>query len=374
MLERNANERRNWLIPYACGLAFLVIAHLTSLATFGSSMPTLSALLAIISAILGYFLCRVIQMRGRATLAMIVIGMPILTAITFLAFSQIAPFANRQTDYQQLTSHHIQCGFVKAKRVGEWIQDEQGNTLPTWIAERIGSDCASELRWISGDLADYQMLDYQSIDGSTIQSVLIHRDGSNQKTLSEEFADWLLSLPQLSGISISHDFQFGDESQVVIESSVRLVAAVLEDEPMGAIGSHFRLNVADLSAEEMTSLSKLPRNMNLQLRGTTLNAVQIEAFAAQEIGILFLVQVGLPNLKSIPAADLPRIRQLEVCQNVTYDQLRDLTRIFQCEVISVEMMNVDEGQIEAFWHSEQGAGLRKLEVHRPVGDSLTYRR
>jgi hypothetical protein len=108
-MEQDKIKKRHWLAPYYSALACVMTVYSTTLIMLGNHVPMLVAGLAIAAAIVGYLVCRVVQLRGRITLAMAVIGFPFLMAMIFATAWKLAPFAERQATYDRLRAAGIRC-------------------------------------------------------------------------------------------------------------------------------------------------------------------------------------------------------------------------------------------------------------------------
>ena len=97
--------KRASLLPLVSGLVGLLVAYAFVLSVTDQRM--MAVIVAAIMGIAAYLLARIVQLRGRVTVAMAVVGFPLLMALAFTAYRHVTPFVERQKSYDNLRAAGI---------------------------------------------------------------------------------------------------------------------------------------------------------------------------------------------------------------------------------------------------------------------------
>lgn len=372
-IDQSTTEPVNRLTPYLCAFAGIIAVFLGTLAI--SVPPMLAFTLATIGGLLGFLGCRLIQLRGRLTLAIVVIGIPLIVALVFAAIHNLNPFVKRQRSISMLRDSRIQYRARRADQGGEWKRDRDGNMLPTWLANRIGPDCLSQLTAIDAELSEIQSIHFSNLDPTYLTRVRLSRPDETP-TLSIDLVKWLneiesptidislhgftaddvAALNQLKHeyrLSLAVDHFTGDLSSIKTATFLELRGTTLSDQQADQLAqlstySILKLESFRISPDLITKLTPSHlngRQLTLSFENIALDTETLEALAKIENRPIILSNVRFP--KSLQMDEKVYLNYLNrrlvlLGGNPTVDGLRNLLGVFQCKELLVQSDATEE--------------------------------
>ena len=328
------------LSPYLCGIAGVGVTYPVAQVAIGK--PMLSASIAVFIFVAGYMACRLVQLRGRLTVAMAVFGLPLVTALSFFGIERYTELSQRQATFDALADAGIKFRARMPDRTGEWTQDESGNFVPVWFADRIGADCLRELASIEGTLEDLQRHEYREIDSSDLRFVTMDWAESDTQ-VTNGFLAWLESL-RLDGLMIKLRLS-GEGSQRAVAQAVQMVRDISSTRS----NSHTYIDVEGrrgLPRDVAASLTQLSPETTLTLRGVTIGKRELKMLADQGFASIVLDGVQLPVRLGGVSESISgnRMSDLRVVTGrmLSPNFMNDLARVFRCRSLACETTARDE--------------------------------
>ncbi|NND98719.1 MAG: hypothetical protein HKN47_15470, partial [Pirellulaceae bacterium] len=181
-------SRRRSLLPHFFAIAALIATYV--LVILATDQQMLAFALSASAALGAFILCRLIQLRGKLTLSLTVIGLPFLVALMFASLLALNPFYQRQRSVTMLRDVGLSYMSRGTTQQGEWKRDLSGNMLPTWIADQIGPDSMSEINTIMGDLESLQSIPYRDLTSNQLKRFYLDRQNTIP-TVSTDLIAWI---------------------------------------------------------------------------------------------------------------------------------------------------------------------------------------
>ncbi|MEM7478939.1 MAG: hypothetical protein AAF483_28485 [Planctomycetota bacterium] len=378
----DSDDGRNSLKPawYArrevalCAALGVLLASVVFIPMAGAGLLQTTVIGAVLT-IACFALMRFIQLRGKLTLGVVAILLPALVALGCVAFSRMTPFLNRQIVADQMRDRGIRFLARQPSEFEEWLRDDQGYLLPTWIANLIGADCMTNLRSITADAKELDRISLDRVDTAKLWRVEVKVNEAN--TLSERVVDWL------GGIQFEDDYSypiqftfhdFGPEDAASLRKLRGRWWAVIqvnsEDISFRNIGSpaHLRIGasaITNTQAEELAELVAGHEVQFLSLAVARLTPKQISFFGSSGVanGLMFegtqieveharaldALQMDSMTLVDVPLGDLSALSELPGDGHATelqirnaYGELKDcchLVRFLEAKHFSVSLVS-----------------------------------
>lgn len=269
------------LMPYLCSLLAVVSFYGVSLVAF--HQPFFAAGMAAVGAISAFMLCRVVQMRGKLSLAATALGLPLLIAVTCTVMLKLSPFVDRQQSIIAMKNAGVGFRSVAPDQAGEWLRDRSGNMLPVWLAERIGNECLTEVRVIESEIGALQSIDFDRIDTARLFKVRLTRS-ENQVPLSEELVAWLNLCPELSDVSFEFDQLSDQEASRLAELRIGFGLAIRDldkSAPLPALAycEWLVVNSTELTSNHAVQFTELKRLQSLLIDSVSFADQSIESLS-----------------------------------------------------------------------------------------------
>ncbi|MEM1069472.1 MAG: hypothetical protein AAGI63_11290 [Planctomycetota bacterium] len=370
-------DRRGRHTPYVCATIALAVTYVGTLIVTEQQM--LAGILAVIAALTGFMTNRLIQLRGKLTLPIVVVALPTLAALLFTAAVQLHPFVRQQRSISLLRNGSFQIRTRSSDQFGEWKRSRSGNMLPTWLANRIGPDCLSELASISGNLTEFQSMRFENIDRSSLETIELLRF-SDSPVVSPRLVDWLndiespdirfvlsnytdadgkalASLKKKYRLTIDVDAYTGDLSKLTNCVFLNLRGSVLTQRQAGQIpdrSTNLCLDGFRLSPDTISTLQPSPNeqsSLTLTVKNSTLDRATLEALARLSDRIVNFENVTLPTESLTaggPQSNTTRPRMWVGGSDVSISEAYNCVRLFRCEVLSVHLVATQD-EIETLW-------------------------
>ena len=375
----NSRSLAHRLIPYLCAIVALIVAYVGTMVL--TDQRILAGMLAAFATILGFIVCRLIQLRGRLTLGILVIGFPLVIAIGFTAMQRLNPFVNHQRSISMLRSSGLTIRTRAASEYGGWKQDQSDeNMLPTWLANRIGPDCLSELTRIEGELAEFQSMRFSEINPSKLRLVKLLRFHESP-VISPQLVEWLnraerarvnllladytdadgaalSSIGRNSWIIIDVDDFTGDLSMLHGAGVLHLRGTHLSPKQASQIATlsktSFVFDGIPLSKETVLKFQNESWNSDeiamMTIQSSSLDLATLEALA-QLPGRLDFRELNLPRMKPIEFDSKEKRSRSSMfvsgC-NTSFKDARNLISLFRCRNLSIETVASDK-EVDTLW-------------------------
>ncbi|MFO0942866.1 MAG: hypothetical protein U0930_19180 [Pirellulales bacterium] len=166
------------LWPYAAALLGGAFTYLATL--LWSQMHALAAAVAVIFGLTVYVCSRLIQSRGKLSLKVTIIILPLVTAIICVGLQQMYPYRLRQRTTSALGRAGMIVELDRPEVEGEWFRDkDSGIPLPYWLVRLCGEDAMSDVYHVSGALEAFQKIDIRRQHLPRLFQVDLVRDGTD---------------------------------------------------------------------------------------------------------------------------------------------------------------------------------------------------
>ena len=353
-------------------LAYGVVRLLTG-------QPLLAVAVSAFVSLATFIVGRIIQFRGRLTLAITVIGLPLLVALVFASYRALDPFIKRQRSITALNDAGVVFYARSPEKLGEWKSDADGNMLPIWLADRIGPHCLDQLTWIDCDTATLQSIQLSEIDSSSLWSARLVRqvDGPS---LTPKLIEWLnvvepkslqlvfkkfsdedsTAISQLRvpyGVELDLNRDAGNLSSLTYAKWIRIHGLELtrvqsqQLSILTALIHPLSVEAKTISAEAIETLDQSidPGTCALHIQGATLEQDAWGALSESRRSAITLDGVPLENLpKKNPKQNDDYVLPLLIVSGKIYslDEIDQLARLFRCECIRADV--IFNGEMPAF--------------------------
>ncbi len=203
------------------------------------------------------FVCsRLIQSRGKLSLRITILVLPLVTAIICFGLMQLNPYRVRHQTNSALKQSGLTVRQRRPEVDGEWYRDSNsGIVLPYWLIRMCGDDAMSDTVSVTGPLASLQAVDVDQLHLPKLRSINLDRSGAEPK-LSVEHIAWLSKLEKLNEIKLEFEEITGADMPAIE-------------------GLHALTNVKSIGISSFldnigsdVDLSKLPPKCWLQLSGS----------------------------------------------------------------------------------------------------------
>ena len=267
-----------------CVAAFLAIGPTYGLLLYLTHQQMLAVACAAFASLLTFLFARVVQLRGKLTLAITVIGFPLLAAVALAGFQALNPFIYRQRSIGMLRNAGVTVGLRHADQAGEWKRNRKGQMLPVWVADRIGPDCMSELRSIDTELGRIQGVSYRDVDTTDLSRINLTRFDA-LPPVQKGFVDWLngLSLRSLQLTLLDYSDADGDAlAGLRIPYSIK----IYQERELGDVSKletaqSITIRADQLEIEVAEQLSRLP-DYSLTLEVDQISSAAVDALWTED--------------------------------------------------------------------------------------------
>ncbi|MGB7347287.1 MAG: hypothetical protein WBD20_23895 [Pirellulaceae bacterium] len=383
-------QTKRRLLPHFAALAtifpvYLVVAFLTH-------QPTLAVALAAATALIVFIIVRLIQLRGKLTLSLTVLGFPLLVAMGFASFAALDPFLQLQRQADMLRDAGLNFQGRQPDEGGEWKRTHDGVMLPIWLANRIGSDCMTKTRSIGGDIERLQAIRFRDLGTESVRYLELRRD-DREPSISPELVDWinelddpritlnvrfyrdkdglaLRDLRQRYSLHMPIDDRTGDLSQLGSVGSLWLSGdriTIPQAKQLTKLKNLYSLELEVLQLDAKTIESLQSRFGTLKIVRAQLDADAWNALAKTDRHFIELAGIDLKNLPSktndFPSSDPPRWLQLYPDGvNIKVSDTERLVRFFDREILFVAA-NLSDQQIMSLWKIPQLKEIRYRDAN-----------
>ncbi|WP_372895246.1 hypothetical protein [Stieleria sp.] len=374
-----------------------------------SDQQMLAVALSAVAALLGFMSCRLIQLRGKLTLAMLVVGLPFVASLVLVTTRHLQPFVQRERSISILRGTRMQFRVRSASQVGEWQRDQSGNMLPTWVATRIGPDCLSQLTTLSGSLSELQSVRFTAIDRSVVSRIALHRVFGDSGPIAPELIDWLngtdaatiqFSLSNfttadgeaLAGLRNKYqltienvDSLTGDLSRIKTAKRVKLYGESLSEEQARQLAqlsaTEITLDGFRLSPNVIECLNdqSISDHADLLITHTSIDVPTLDAILRLRDRSIELRNVRLPTLSRKMQVGLRTERDVDASLspgafsvlvnggNLTISDVHRLIALFRCKRLHIDLAP-SETDIDSLW---EFSCLKQVHIRNPVDDRWT---
>lgn len=192
-----------WLWPYAAALLGGAFCYLPTL--WWSHMHALAAVVAVIFGLTIFVCSMLFQSRGKLSLKVTIIILPLVTAVICVGLQQMNPYRMRQRTNSALKQAGLNVQLSRPEVQGEWFRDkDSGVLLPYWLVRLYGDDAMSDVYRVSGSLESFQQVDIRRMHLPRLYQVELVRDGTDPP-LSVDMIDNLSKLKRLDRIEFKFD-------------------------------------------------------------------------------------------------------------------------------------------------------------------------
>lgn len=318
-------------MPYVWSVTALGIGYGATLLL--SKQPALAVGIAALCALVGYGVCRVVQMRGRLSLALTAIGLPLIFAVACTVVLKLTPFIDRQRSIAEMRKVGISFRARNPNECDEWLQDGSGNMLPIWLANWIGPHSMAQIRWLNADLDSFQSIRFDRIERTLMFKAEFNRLGT-EPTVAPELVAWLDGSPALERPTFTlQNFTEADalalqgfsnkdfSAQLSIDKNTKgldrltnvtfleLTTDELTTEQAADLSTLGRLqwlavSCLDLTPLAIAALDELPKQVHLSIQDFNVDIPHLESLAALDRFNLGLarISVELESMQAIPPA------------------------------------------------------------------------
>lgn len=192
-----------WLWPYSAALLGGAFSYLATL--LWSHMHALAAVVAFIFGLTIFVCSRLIQSRGKLSLKVTIIILPLVTAVICVGLQQMNPYRMRQRTNSALKRAGLNVQLSRPEVQGEWFRDkDSGILLPYWLVRLCGEDAMSDVFRVAGSLEAFQQVDIRRLHLPRLYQVELVRDGTDPP-LSVNMIDSLSKLKRLDRIEFKFE-------------------------------------------------------------------------------------------------------------------------------------------------------------------------
>lgn len=371
----DGSKHRRRLGPFLLLLGAMLVAQ--PIVLLAAGQQALAACVAVVAILAGSIVYRMIRQKGRVSLAIAVIVVPLLAAVGLSSFRYISPLISRQRTFHQLAQTQIGYQSRSPRSLDRWLTDRSGNLVPKWLVGIIGEDCLTELRSMDGELSELQSVRFQSLDAVNLSNLKLRK--SNRDTIIEPaLVEWINSHPRIHlRMTIDHYSDFDGEALSRLDRPFSVHVHV--DDESGDLGmlrqaafveiygdrlttaqcgelftlselSNLHLTVAFLPRAGLQGISALTHLRHLTLQGTTVDRASLDAIAQLDLMYLSFDNTVLPDVQSDGDPLRKGTLQTLSLTGVGYNQALSLAKYFGCTAL------ITDGPIT----DQQGANLLEL--------------
>ncbi len=248
------------LWPYAAALFGGALSYLATL--WWSNMHALAAVVAVIFGLTIFVCSRLIQSRGKLSLKVTIIILPLVTAVICVGLQQMNPYRLRQRTTSALKQAGLNVQLGRPEVQGEWFRDkDSGILLPYWLVRLCGEDAMSDVYRVSGSLEAFQQVDIRRMHLPRLYQIELSRIG-NDPPLSVEMIDNLSKLKRLDSVELK--FEKTTDADIPGLKELNTLSGVK------SIG----ISASTQKIEDGVDLSVLPKECWLRLSGDELTVQQ----------------------------------------------------------------------------------------------------
>lgn len=372
---------RQRLLPYAFAVLAILIAYPVVLLVMNRQM--LAVCVSAVGALAAFSICRVVQTRGKVSLALLTIGLPLVVACACLVYQRLSLFSQRQATADQLRAVGVAFRQRSPELVGEWSVDKTGKQLPVWLVNKIGPDAMAPISALNAIVEDLHGIELQSIDTSLLSRVELTCRGDG--AITPELIDWLNRCDKLDSLKFRFSNFTGSDgeglSRLEKEWHAEFVVAG-EEADLSNVGSpsQFFIDAVTLTPVQAKQLSRAVKSptafIGLRLKLLTADVVKelsgmpylcVTAGNLDEETVAEIAKLGMRNLEfngstfatsldqmSFDAETKTEFLRLTDC-SVTIEDCISMCNLFQCKgltVVETLGKRLTDEEIQRLWECE----------------------